>query len=369
MMLFDEIPLIDNHLHPPLPQTVADGRPFAGFFTETHDGTVIVRHVPHSRFYRRALRDLADLLGCGADERDVLVARAALGPAELLRLCVEHGNVAGLVVDDGYPAGGEAMAPAQMAEAGGCRGVRVLRLETLVGELATRHDSLASFTIALTQALEAAREGGAVALKSIAAYRCGLDFFEPATHEAAAALRELHGRAASGDTRVTDPKLIFYALATALEWAGETGTPVQLHTGFGDRDLDLLKANPALLRPLLEDSRFNRCPLVLLHASYPYCREAGYLAAMYANVYVDWSLANPLLAGPELVRVLHELLALAPATKLLYGSDAWGIPDWIALGARYGREALATVLADDPDVAHFARRILHDNAAELYGMA
>ena len=60
--------------------------------------------------------------------------------------------------------------------------------------------------------------------------------------------------------------------------------PVQIHTGFGDADLDLREANPLHLRPLLESGRYANVPFVLLHASYPYVRELGYLAAIYANV-------------------------------------------------------------------------------------
>jgi predicted TIM-barrel fold metal-dependent hydrolase len=143
---------------------------------------------------------------------------------------------------------------------------------------------------------------------------------------------------------------------------------VQMHTGYGDRDLDLVLANPALLRPLLEQTRFEALRLVLLHASYPYTREASYLAAVYPQVYVDFSEVNPMLPHRQLTRVLEELLALSPYTKLLYGSDAWGIPDWIWLGARTGRRALAAALVGVPGVDAIARRILRDNARELYGL-
>jgi predicted TIM-barrel fold metal-dependent hydrolase len=65
--------------------------------------------------------------------------------------------------------------------------------------------------------------------------------------------------------------------------------------------------------------------------------------------------------------VLEELLALAPVTKLLYGSDAWGIPEWFWLAARAARRSLADALAwlPDEEALWAARRILHDNAAAL----
>ena len=55
--------------------------------------------------------------------------------------------------------------------------------------------------------------------------------------------------------------------------------PVQFHTGFGDPDLDLRLGNPLYMRSLLEDRRFRNAPIVLLHASYPYAQEAGYLSS------------------------------------------------------------------------------------------
>lgn len=53
---------------------------------------------------------------------------------------------------------------------------------------------------------------------------------------------------------------------------------------FGDKDLDLRMSNPLHLRALLEDQRFCKCRLVLLHASYPFSKEASYLASVYPQV-------------------------------------------------------------------------------------
>lgn len=53
---------------------------------------------------------------------------------------------------------------------------------------------------------------------------------------------------------------------------------------FGDKDLDLKLANPLYLRAVLEDKRFGNSRLVLLHASYPYMRQAAYLSQVYPQV-------------------------------------------------------------------------------------
>jgi predicted TIM-barrel fold metal-dependent hydrolase len=52
--------------------------------------------------------------------------------------------------------------------------------------------------------------------------------------------------------------------------------------------------------------------------AYPYFREAAFLAAVWPQVHLDLSLALPLL-GAGAVAPLIEILALAPASKLLYG--------------------------------------------------
>jgi predicted TIM-barrel fold metal-dependent hydrolase len=115
---------------------------------------------------------------------------------------------------------------------------------------------------------------------------------------------------------------------------------------------------------------------VLLHASYPYVRELGYLAAIYPHVYADFGLANPHLAA-GIPAVLRELLGLAPASKIVYSSDASAIPELFWLGARWGRWALRVVLEELVHLGALtmdeawasARQILGANAARVYGVS
>ena len=362
---FDDIPLIDNHAHPLLPPDVAAREPFARYFTEAHDGETVARHAPHTLFYRQALRELATFLGCSATEEETLAARAAQPFEAYVRRLLADAGVEAVLLDDGYPRAG-ALTLQETAAAAGVPVRRVLRLERLVEDLIPAHDSVGALTQAMLAGLEAARPGLA-AVKSIIAYRTGLLVGTPAPAEAERALVET--RDAWGDTpgRLAAKPLLDLLLPVAAEWAAARGLPLHLHTGFGDRDVDLRLANPLHLRPLLEGGALAHGPVVLLHAGYPYVREAAYLASVYPNVYVDISQATPLLAGPALTRVLEELLGLAPVTKLLYGSDAWGIPEWFWLAARTARRALAEALAWLPaDEARWAaRRILHDNAETL----
>ena len=155
----------------------------------------------------------------------------------------------------------------------------------------------------------------------------------------------------------------------ALEANEETGAPlpVQVHCGFGDADLHLARANPAHLKPLVE--RFRETPFVLLHC-YPYVREAGWLAHVYANVWFDLSLTIPHVSQPA--RALREALELAPVSKLLYASDAARTPELYYLAARWWRQALAEVLPTllpEDEAEQSARLILRENARALYGLA
>jgi hypothetical protein len=139
---------------------------------------------------------------------------------------------------------------------------------------------------------------------------------------------------------------------------------VQVHCGFGDSDLHLPRADPGWLKPLLE--RFAETPFVLLHC-YPFVREAGWLAHVYANVYFDLSLTIPHVARPAVA--LAEALELAPVSKLLYASDAARTPELYLLAATWWREALAEVLPEllRPEAVEDAgRKILRDNARALY---
>jgi predicted TIM-barrel fold metal-dependent hydrolase len=252
----------------------------------------------------------------------------------------------------------------------------ILRLETLAQELIVRHETFDAMLDSFSATVERARLDGYVGLKSIIAYRTGLGVQSTPRGDAAAAfgpVKELARR--DGRVRLAAKPLNDYLLLRALEIAERQAMPVQIHTGFGDADLDLREANPLHLRPLLESGRYENVPFVLLHASYPYVRELGYLAAIYANVYADVGLAIPHLSA-EIPAMLRQLLGLAPSTKVVYSSDASQIPELFWLAARWGRRGLATVLDElitlgalgGDEALAVGRRVLGGNAAGIYGL-
>jgi hypothetical protein len=360
------VPILDHHCHSLLREPPARLEPF---FTEGADPS----HVPQTVFFRWAIRELAGFFDCPATIEAVQAARAALAWPELSARMLRDANVAALLIDLGYRTG-QSLGLDEARRDLPCRVEPILRLETLAQDLVLRHDTLGQVLDAYVAGVEAARRDGYVALKSIVAYRTGLSIGEPSRADVSVAFAGASERARrDGRVRLAEPALNDRLVRLALEGAARLELPFQIHTGFGDADVDLLRANPLLLRPLLEDRRYSPVPFVLLHAGYPYVRELAYLAALYPNVYMDLSLAIPFAAG-DVVSVVSQALGLAPTSKLLYASDAFSIPDLFWIAARWGRRAIARVLGDlvdqgalDRDEAlDAARRILHDNAARLY---
>lgn len=72
------------------------------------------------------------------------------------------------------------------------------------------------------------------------------------------------------------------------------------------------------MQPIIE--AYPNTPIVLLHSSYPYTREAGYLASVYENVYLDFGEVFPFLSGQGQRTVIQQVLELAPTNKILWSS-------------------------------------------------
>jgi predicted TIM-barrel fold metal-dependent hydrolase len=370
------VPILDQHCHALLRDgAVADAAAYAGFFTESGDLTMHARHASETVFYRWAIRELSAFLGCAPTTDAVLAARARMSADALARRLLGAANIAVLLVDHGYLTE-KTWPPAELATRVPCRVLPILRLEALAQTLIVQHETLDAVLDAYSAVVERARADGFVGLKSIIAYRTGLAV-QPTSRDAAAAafgpVKEQARR--EGRVRLATKPLNDYLFLRALEIAERRALPVQIHTGFGDADLDLREANPLHLRPLLEGGHYTNVPFVLLHASYPYVRELGYLAAMYANVHADVGLAIPHLAA-EIPAMLRQLLALAPTSKVVYSSDASQIPELYWLAAQWGRRGLGMVLddlvalgaLDAGEALAVGRRVLGENAAKIYGL-
>jgi uncharacterized protein len=335
---------------------------FRGLFSESPDPRQWP-HVATGLTYRRAIRALGALLGCEPTEEAVFAHRRGEDPDAYAARLLRATGTEWLLIDDGFPAPGEGADHERMAALAGCCSAPVMRIERVGEEGLARGLGLDDLREHVRASVAGARNGGWAGLKTIAAYRSGLDVGAP---DEAAASRALAER----PRRLQDKALLELLLhdALAANAAAAAGPlAVQVHCGFGDADLRLQRADPALLRAVLE--RYAPTPFVLLHC-YPFVREAGWLAHVYGHVFLDVSLSIPhVFRAAEMVR---EALELAPVSKLLYASDAARTPELYFLAATWWRDALAEVLGealgDDDEALAAARLVLRDNALELYGL-
>lgn len=375
MLDLHAIPIIEHHGHALARQAPKQAVDYLRPFSESDDLSQLIDHVPYTAFFRWAVRRLADFFQCAPEIEAILRARAAYEPLDLIRRFFTEARVEALLLDYGYRSDHN-LSLEEMRVAVGCRVEPILRLETLAERLIVEHARLADFREAFAAKVERARADGHVALKSIVAYRSGLEIKPPPLEEVERGFQRLRAQAERGEpVRLADKPLCDELILLALQIAQRQELPVQFHTGFGDRDVDLRWASPLHLRWVLESGCCRSVPIVLLHAGYPYVRDTAYLASIYPNVFVDISLAIPL-AGPDIVHVLTETLGLAPYSKVMFSSDAHTLPEMYWLAAELGRRELARTLTHLvesswltwAEAEEVARRVLHDNAVHLYGL-
>lgn len=367
------VPLIDNHCHSLLRAQPRTADEWYKFFTESYYPEIAGAHVPHTVFYQWAQRALGAFLDCEPTAEAILAKRNSYDLAALTQKINTDANIAMWLVDYGYSTT-DTYAHDELKAMTGVRVENVLRLEPLIERLIQTSPDFGAMLDAYVDALQNLRGKGYVSLKSILAYRAGLQLAPVDMQAVKDDFVRLQERAArDGKLRLDSKPMLDLLIPMGVEIASEQEFPFQFHTGFGDPDQDIVKSNPAYLRPLFEGEKYRGAKLVLLHASYPYARTLGYLASVYPNVYADFGLAIPFVAG-EARAVLRELLGLAPASKVLYSSDAFHIPELYYLGAILGRRALGEVLdeyiRDDlltpPAAERMAQMILHENAQRVY---
>ncbi|MCW2716418.1 amidohydrolase family protein [Pseudonocardia sp.] len=299
------------------------------------------------------------------DVEHYLARRAELGGPEVARRFLTASGIGRFLVETGYRAG-EILDPAGLAATAGAEAAEVVRLEAVAEDVVARGTDASRFGDAFADAL-AERARTAVALKSVIAYRYGLDV-DPVP-PTPLQVRRAAGRWLKERGPLTDPVLLRHLL-----WSGvEHGLPLQFHVGYGDPDLTLHRCDPSLLTPFIRAVQPRHVPIMLLHC-YPYHRTAAYLAGAFPHVHLDVGLAVNY-TGAASRAVVAETLEVAPFGKVLFSSDAWGPPELHHLGALLWRRAITAVLggwvADGDwsltDAIRVAGMIGSGNATRVYG--
>ncbi|PSR83513.1 hypothetical protein BD289DRAFT_369915 [Coniella lustricola] len=386
-----QCPIIDNHAHPLLKPEQLAKYPLLSITTEASGDAMYATST--SLAHIRGIKQLAHVLDCGHTWEAVVAAieqRRIDDYEDWISECLD--GIQTILVDDGLDADEEVYDYDWHASFTRTPCKRIVRIETLAGRIAHTHGlgfKAGDDTDALFQAflaefeksiLDAVADPEVVGFKSVVCYRTGLDVpAMPDLELARASFRELvsgYSGAKSGVARIQHPGLndliVHKAAQLISQMPGRTKKPIQFHTGLGDNDITLTKSSPSHLQGFIR--AYPSLPIVLLHASYPFTRELGYLATMYSNVYADIGEIFPFISKDGQEKALRQILELCPWSKILWSTDGHWFPETYILAIIQVREVLESVLCEfiRKGLIHWkaaielARMVLFTNSNKIY---
>ncbi|KAI9774099.1 MAG: hypothetical protein M1840_005192 [Geoglossum simile] len=348
-----KIPIIDHHAHNLLlPSNTSQS--LLSITSEARQGAL--GYAESTLAHIRAVKQLAEVLGCDPN-------------FEAVKSCIEEkrtddawlkkcfSGIECVMFDDGLDGDSGAVYPYDWHDRltrSKCR--RIVRIEPVAEKVLAdwfRWSPLGapvqSMVDMFSKDIKAAIADPDVAgFKSVICYRTGLSI-PVTTHSEIADILTSEGK---GDrfTRLNDKPLgsFFVHLTAQLldqsvpGGASHSSKPFQFHTGLGDNDLSLQDSSPSQLQPFIE--KYPRVPIVLLHAGYPFTKEAGYLASVYENAYMDIGEVFPMISRDGQERVIKEALELCPTEKLMWSTDGHWFPETFLLAVLQAREGMEFVL-------------------------
>lgn len=365
--------LFDHHCHGLVTENL-NRIEFEGLISESSSKAAPGTSRFDSQIGYQILAHCAPLLGldafCSPDE--YLRRREELGAARVNAIFLQAANIDVYGIETGHAAH-RITTPAQMAAASGARVREIVRLERLAElvllDTYERADVAAGAVLAeISTQLDAALRT-AIGVKTIAAYRIGLDFAatRPSIAEVEDAVVQVLREKSK---RLTDATIIRHLIWLAID----RGCVIQVHVGYGDDDVDLHRCNPLLMTEIFRMTLPTSARFALLHC-YPYHREAGYLADVFPHVYFDVGLAINY-TGSRSEAIIAESLEVSPFGKMLFSTDAFGVAEFYYLGVLLFERGLSEALRRFAELDGWPRSqqrrvadmIRFHNAVRLYGI-
>ncbi|MGG2091672.1 amidohydrolase family protein [Bacillus sp. S13(2024)] len=249
----------------------------------------------------------------------------------------QDAKITGVVTDFGYPM--PMLNKDEFADLCGSKIWEIHRIEPVMVHLCKECDRFEEFSeryrLDLRQALQ---KSDVIGLKSIIAYRSGLEISE---------MNEQMARDQYGEFQMNDRAEVKafrdYCLHIAMEECTTADKVMHIHTGIGDGEVVLPKASPSFLINMLRDKKYIDTKVHLVHGGYPWVEEAAFIVSILPNVYMDISLQNPF-AGHGVERILSQVFEFAPFDKVMYGSDAFTVPEMNWFGVHLFKECFENVL-------------------------
>ncbi|CAH0037128.1 unnamed protein product [Clonostachys rhizophaga] len=387
-------PIIDHHAHPLLTRhaTAAGRFPLQTITTEA-EGSALAATTA-SLAHVRAVKQLASVLSCEATWGSVqaaLESKRQQGEVyeDWVKSCLS--SICTILVDDSI--GGERdHEPYIYFNRFGAGSKRLVRIEHMAANLINQacqeydHPEMAfsSFIMNLKNAITANLADPMVAgFKSAIYCRTGLGIsHNEDKYQAFIAFQKIHTKRRRIEAKpfsgLQDDGLneyVVHCLASLISELDSPCTkPIQFHTSLGDNDITMTQASPSYLQSFIK--QYPTVPIILLHSGYPFVREMGYLATVYANVYADIGLVFPMVSRDGQENVIRQILELCPSSKVLWSTGGHYLPETHLLAVTQMRKAFETVLSEyvkKEDLTWMEARdvvedILFRNANRLYSL-
>lgn len=389
--LIQQTPIIDHHAHPLLKKKALNQHPFLAIATEAHGDALDSSKKSLAHF--RAVNQLAFKLKCQpsweAVENTVL-GRRETDYNEWTRDCLE--GIECVLVDDGLDNADAVEDYKHFDQFTRSAAKRIVRIEQTAAQLInkacqgkpTAHDALISFFQEFTEFVgKCIRDVEVVGFKSVICYRTGLNIrAEIPPDETREAFETIYNQLQASHSkqftrlehRALNESIVLITARCIRDTPHIFKKPIQFHTGLGDNDITLTRSSPAHLQRLARE--YPTVPIVLLHSGYPFVRDAGYLAAMYSNVYTDIGEVFPFLSRDGQETVVRETLHLCPWSKIIWSTDGHWFPETYWLAVEQMREAIFVVLSEYVDkgdlswqqTGQLVQDMLFNNSNKLYNL-
>ncbi|MCY1627117.1 amidohydrolase family protein [Staphylococcus pettenkoferi] len=343
-----QVPAVDVHCHP----FVAPEKPHT---VESFLNTLSLSVIPDmftkqdisengivpgmNMYLQLTIRRLAQFFQCEPHIEAVVEARNqhAEDYANYTQSLYQDANITGMIVDYGYPV--PHIPKADSEQTPGFHTFEIYRIEPVMEHYGAQCQTFTEFKQAYyDDLLQTLQRPDVVGLKSIIAYRSGLEVLPKDEDKAADAYATFRN-----DTRAAVKPLRDYCMHLAMEACTETDKVMHIHTGVGDGEVVLPKASPSLLIDMLRTPKYSQTKVHFVHGGYPWMEEAAFITSILPNVYMDISLQIPF-AGHGAKRILSTVFEFAPFDKVMFGSDCFSAPEMNWLAAKLFRQDLTEVL-------------------------
>ena len=332
-------------------------------------------HFRNMGVVKTLVNQLSRVFRCPAELDEVAAERnrrTADDFAAYARLLYDDAGIVATVLDSGLPKNDPLLDLIPGAK------LRLFQFEPALDELLQKAESYPELRRSFQERLDrSVKQDGFIGVKVHLAEQVGFGAMPVREDEATSVFPR--AKAVETKTGKADAyrKVYMAVLTETLHQCRDLEVPVHLHSGFtgGMWNGPIHNADPFLLAPFLCQKEFLNTKIVLLHAGYPWTKQAGQMAHSFPHVWVDISQVTPW-SSLRIVECYKDVMAWAPLSKIVIGSGGHGTPEIAWLAALTAKIALTEVLDNAvrlglmaaQDAEATARMILHDNAARLYRM-